>query len=248
MKTFLAFSCVHRPLHDPEGVAWLVNQIVERQPNYVVNLGDTFDAQCLSKFDQSTEFTLTEEYESTNEFLQQIRAAYPRAKRVWMEGNHEQRIRRAEWSKLSRELDYRSRIREARYWQHFEYRQHPDACFKLGQVTFYHGFACGRNNAKSESIKLGVPYGLTVSGHTHRPHPVHRISMGVTPLPYWHVNAGTFIKADVEYMQQKDTSLWGGGCVFGSVDPSVRHDGKQRWEAEFVSWRMNWSESEMTAV
>lgn len=239
-KTFLAFGCVHRPLHDESGIAWLLSEIRERQPHYLINLGDTIDAACLSDFEKDgDEANLEDEYESTGELLQSLKDAHRKAKRVWMEGNHEQRIRRSRWKKLASLIDYRRQIPQAKDWEHRPYKYAPESVFTLGQASFYHGFAVGRGAVKGESVKLGVPYGLTVSAHTHRPHPVHRISMGVTPLPWWMVNTGCFI-GEADYMETKDDSLWGQGLVSGTVDVDVRHDGRQRWEAELVLRRMFW--------
>jgi predicted phosphodiesterase len=239
-KTFLAFSCVHRPLHDEKACDWLVKEISNRQPDYIVNLGDMFDGACLSTFEKTgDESELMEEYESTGELLQKIKDARPRAKRVWMMGNHEQRMFRPFHAKLSGLIDYRKQIPEAKAWEHKPYVQHPDATFKLGQVSFYHGFSASVGACKSEAVKLGVPHGLTVSGHTHRPHPVHRISMGRTPLPYWMLNVGTLI-GKCDYMATKDDSLWGQALAFGNVDPNVRHAGRQHWEAEMVLRKMLW--------
>lgn len=239
-KTFLAFSCVHRPVHDVAGCKWLVNQIAERQPNFVVNLGDFFDAECLSSHAKSKKTTLGHEYDSAGELLEAIHNASPRSKLIYMEGNHEQRMRRPEWSDVSDLLDYRKHIEPCKRWKHIQYRYEPNSIFRIGQVSFYHGFVTSRGAVKGESVKLGVPYGLTVSGHTHRPFPIHRITMGITPLPYWHCNVGTFIQTDVEYMLTKDTSLWGGAICTGWAQDNIRCDLKQHWEAEIVPYRMFW--------
>lgn len=240
-KTFLAFGCVHRPIHDEAACQWVIREIRERQPNYVVNLGDLIDTACLSSFEQTgDEAALISEYESAGEFLQQVKDARPRARKVWTQGNHDERPFRKKWNKLAGLLDYRKRIAEAKDWQHFDYEYRPESVFRIGQCSFYHGFTAGRNTCKNESVKLGIPYGLTVSAHTHRPHPVHRISMGVTPLPYWMVNPGTLIgKAD--YMKTLDSSLWGQGIVYGKCRPDVTGLAiRQYWEAEMLLRKMLW--------
>jgi predicted phosphodiesterase len=240
-KRWLAFSCVHRPVHDEAACDWLVEQIREYQPEYLICLGDMFDAEVLSKFEKATRgLRLKEEYESAAEMLQRLKDAGGRKvkKKIWLRGNHEDRMFRPEWSDVSELLDYRIHIKEAKDWEHYDYEFDPRKVFRLGQVTFYHGFVCGRSTAKSESVKLGVPYGLTVSGHTHRPFPLHRISM-VTPLPYWQINPGTLI-AKPDYMKTKDTSLWGQGVIVGQCDPDVLIDTRQHWEAELILRQMYW--------
>lgn len=241
-KRFLAFSCVHRPVHDESSCRWLVKQVREYQPDVLVCLGDMFDAEALSTFEKNGDKSaLSKEYHSTAALLQKLKDAKPRARRVWMMGNHEQRMFRPAFSKVADLLDYRIHIKEARDWEHYDYEFDPRKVFRLGQVTFYHGFVCGRNTVKSESVKLGVPWGLTVSGHTHRPFSTHRISMGVTPLPYWQINPGTLI-ANPEYMRTKDTSLWGHGIVVGRCNPDVTAATQQHWQAELILRKMMWGD------
>ena len=242
-RTFLAFGCVHRPFHDPEAVNWLVEQIRDRQPDVLVCLGDLFDANCLGAFEDNDTTTLEQEYDSTSELLAQIRDAHPKAKqRVWLSGNHEQRMFRLVHERVAGVLDYKKRIAEAKRWKHFEYIYSPKHCFSIGQLTFYHGFETGRQKVKSESVKLGVPFGCTISAHTHRPFPVHRISWGVTPLPFWHLNVGTLMKEGIRYMEQKDDSLWGQGCAVGWSDTRRRYCGRQHWKAELLLRKMFWED------
>jgi predicted phosphodiesterase len=241
-KTWLAFGCIHQPNADSEAVAWLIDEIRDRAPDVVVNLGDLIDSACLSTFEKTgDESTLKNEFDKAGEFLQQIKDARPRATRIFMMGNHDQRFARPMWNKLSSLLDYRTQIKECSDWQHFEYRQHPDATYKLGQVSFYHGFTAGRGALKGESIRLGVPYGLTVGAHTHRPTPVTKLQFGAVSVPYWMANTGTMI-AECEYIATKNSSEWGQAIVVGSCDPNIRHDGQRHWEAETVIRRMQWDD------
>lgn len=244
IKTFLAFSCVHCPNHDPDGIDWLVQQIADRQPDVVVNLGDTIETNCLSSFAKVNEDTLAAEYESADDVLSRIVDAARGAKLVWIEGNHEERYRRPEYAALSKLIDYRKRIPAASGWKHIARHYHPDGVFRMGQVSFSHGFNTGVASCKREAIQLGVPNGLYVYGHTHRPHPVHRIALGTTKLPYWHANVGTFIKPGPDYMQSKDDSLWGQAVVVGHANTKRTYDHRHGWEAETIVNKMHWSADE----
>ncbi|MEM6260204.1 MAG: metallophosphoesterase [Planctomycetota bacterium] len=239
-KSFLAFGCVHQPIADPGGVDWLIDEIADRQPDVVVNTGDLIDTNCLSSFRGRSAPNLDEEFSATGEFLQRVADAAGQAKLVWMMGNHEQRIFREEWSHLSGLLDYRRQITEAAAWKHFDYRYHPKACYRMGQVTFGHGWTAGVASCKREAVYLGVPNGLYVHSHTHRPHPVHRISMGTTKLPYWHANVGTFIDPEIDYMATKDDSGWGMGLVSGWANTKRVYGPSTDWDAETVIHRMYW--------
>jgi len=244
IATWLAFSCPHFPIEDRDGIAWLLRRVRTMKPQHVVCLGDMFDADCLSAFASAKKGDLAEEYAAVDGFCEKLMDAAPKASFTWMMGNHEERMFRPEFQMLAGVLDYRRQIKSARRWRHVFYGFGPQYTHQIGQVTFYHGATVGRNSVKSEAITLGVPYGLCVSGHTHRPHPVHRISTGVTPLPYWHVNAGTFIKPKPEYMRTKNDSLWGEGCVVGEAITGRRFFGRQNWKAELVLHKMHWEGAE----
>lgn len=200
-----------------------------------------FDAECLGRWVKSGQINLQDEYDSAAELLAQLKDASPKSKRVWMMGNHEQRMFRADWSALSSVLDYRKRIEGAKAWKHFDYKYSPEHTFQLGQVTFYHGFVTGVGAAKKEVVSLGCPYGLTISGHTHRPFPVHRLSFGTTHLPYWCLNTGCFI-GQAEYADQVNDSTWGTGVAVGVAETKRRHDGRQNWKAELILHKMRWGD------
>lgn len=240
---WLAFGCPHLPIHDPDGLDWLVEQIEERKPQVLVCLGDMIDSDCLSSFAKSNLTALKREYESVNGFCERLNDAAPNARKVWLMGNHEQRAFRPEHAHLSELIDYRRHITAARRWKHMDYIYHPENAFTLGQVSFFHGRSVGQAACKREAIQMGVPYGLYVHAHTHRPHPVHRVSMGVTKLPYWHANSGTFIAPKPEYMLNKDDSLWGQGIVVGHAETKRRFDGKCNWSAQTIVRRMYWDDS-----
>jgi 3',5'-cyclic AMP phosphodiesterase CpdA len=241
-KSFLAFSCLHSPVHDKAGVNWLVAKVRRYKPDVVVNLGDTLDVQSLSKFAKSNLTELKHEYDEANKILERVVEASPGAKHVWMMGNHEERLWREEQRHLSSLLDFRKHMPVCQHWQTFDYRFDASCTYKLGQVTFAHGFHTSDTACKSEAVMLGVENGLYVHGHTHRPHDKHRINYGSLRLKNWIANPGCFIQPDVDYMRTKNDSLWGQGVIVGEANDKVRHDGHAHWEAKLVLRRMNWDE------
>lgn len=244
---WMAFGCLHFPIHDEDGIKWLLAKIKERKPKVIVGLGDFIDADALSAFAKASRGALDKEYARVNEFCGEINEIAPNAKKVWIMGNHEQRMFREEYKPLAGVLDYRKQISEARHWRHIEYGFGPDYVFPLGQLTFFHGSFTSQAACKSEAIMLGVPFGLTVSAHTHRPHDKHHIRIGKTPLPYWHANTGTMIKPKPEYMLTKDDSLWGAAMVSGWANTKRRFDGNQNWDAKLDLYRMHWPGMEVAA-
>lgn len=239
-RRFIAFSCLHFPEHDPSAIDWLLAQIREQQPSYVVSLGDMIDTACLSRFSKDSVASLASEYAAVDQFCSAVNDAAPKAKRVWIQGNHEQRMFRAEHAALSDILDYRKHIRSARSWKHIPYIYSRQHVFRLGPVTFHHGFNCSDSGIKREVINLGNPNGLVISGHTHRPHDVIPVAFGSTVVPYWYSNPGTFIRPEQGYTHTLDTSRWGTGVVVGDTITKRQVGSTPEWTASLITYRNHW--------
>lgn len=240
IRSFIAFSCVHFPVHDPAGVAWLLAQIKDRSPAYVVCLGDMLDTACLSRFTKESVATLQAEYDAVDQFCSAVNDAAPQAKRVWIQGNHEQRMFRPEHSPLAAVLDYRRHIRAARKWKHIPYIYSREHVFRLGPVTFHHGFSCSDSGIKREVINLGHPNGLVISGHTHRPHDVVPVAFGSARVPFWYANPGTFIAPQQSYTHTLDTSRWGAGIIVGECETKRAVSPQTEWSAQLHMYQRHW--------
>lgn len=239
--SFLAVGCTHFPYQDQASIDWVLAQIKKRRPDVIIHLGDMIDAESLSDHPKGMSTpTLEEEYRSASEFCAKVNDAAPRARKVWMMGNHEQRALRSNHAHISSLIDPKRHMKPVKKWKIVPYIYDRSGTYSLGQVTFAHGFNVGQSGCKKEVVQFCAQYGLYVYAHTHRPHDVHRISMGSTKLYHWHANAGTHIKPKPGYMTCKDDSLWGQAVVVGEVDTKRRFDGKQNWKAETVIRRMYW--------
>ena len=90
----------HAQFIDERAEAIALQIIEDFQPHTVVHNGDATDCYLLSKFDQDPDRleSLDDELEATRAHLWRIANAAPDAKRYLLEGNHEDRLRRAMWS------------------------------------------------------------------------------------------------------------------------------------------------------
>lgn len=218
-----------------------MKQIGKLKPDYVVHLGDLFDLKCLSRFDKSGASTLKAEYESGNQFVQQINDAAPKAKRVFLMGNHEHRAFNESHQFIAEVIDPKKHVSGLRGWAVLPYRYHPDSVFRLGQVTFAHGFSTSTGQLKQEALLLGCPNGLYVHGHLHKGHGPQQIVAGSLTLPYWIADAGCGIRSDEPYFQTFRTDNWSRGLIHGWADTKAYADNMCHWDAEYLEQSRFWA-------
>lgn len=107
---------------------------------------------------------------------------------------------------------------------------------RLGPITFRHGCELSKAGIKRETVYYATPYGLHVSGHTHRPTDVTQLDLNGAPLPYWNVNPGCGAEWDrMHYMDRLNKQSWGRGVVLietAGVEQSRAAYRSKMWDAE----------------
>ena len=250
---WLAFGCPHCPLEDPAAIDFVDEKIVEFRPDVLVHLGDGHEMDSASKWRNEYTWGLATEFKAHIELLrgrrELARRVNPNARCIFLPGNHDANLLTVDRidKRYRGLLDYRYwEGSELRHWeQPAEYLYDPDrGVFRLGQVTFAHGYECNQSSDETQGFTLGVPHGLFVSAHTHRPAEVTQAAKTrLIPLPYWYANAGT-IREIVDtpiYMYRKRRHLWGQAVVMG--DCYVPKDDEplpqeRQWDAETIVFRM----------
>lgn len=259
--SWLAFGCVHVPLHDRNATARLCDRISTYRPAVVVCLGDLFEADAASRWPSERPWSLEDEYRAANALLRDIRRAAPNATRVFLPGNHDDNI--LAWARLPQKVrdlcDWRRRLHGAdgawineelltRWRRPARYLYcRRRGVWRIGQVTFAHGYETGINGDETHSILLGVPNGLYVGAHTHRPTPVTQAKRtGTVPLPYWYCNVGCLRDLKPPYVARRRTHAWGHGWVVGEAMPVRSWRASREWSAslEVVSTYDDWAAGE----
>ncbi len=87
---------LHSPYHDPGAIDTLVEFIDYFEPENIIFMGDVFDFYQLSRFDKQPArlLKLGDDIKSGKDVLKQICDAAPKAKKDFVEGNHERRLYR----------------------------------------------------------------------------------------------------------------------------------------------------------
>ena len=255
--SFLAFGCPHAPLHDRDHIDWVSQNVRKHKPKYLICLGDLFEADSASRWPSEYDWNLTDEYRAANdEVLKVVRRSAPKdVQCVFLRGNHDDNLLAIDRlpSKVRGTCDWRRKqfddegnwLNEELLtnWHHktpYEYSR--KGAYRIGQVTFAHGYECGQTADEMHSILLGYPFGLYIGTHTHRPLPVTQAKRtSAVPLPYYFANTGCSRNMECDYMLRKRQHLWGQGCVIGDCDPTPIRTSvptERKWNAETLIRKM----------
>lgn len=92
----VSFSDVHVPFHDRNAVALLCKFLRDHKPNYLVINGDFMDCWDISRFDRTPRKgpLLKDEFKMAHDLLAEFRKIVPKARIVYVAGNHELRLRK----------------------------------------------------------------------------------------------------------------------------------------------------------
>ena len=249
----ILFGDTHVPFHDQSAIALVVDVVADAHPDVLIHMGDLVDCWQISDFDKdpARKETLQDDCDTAREVLRTLQKAAPNATRYLLEGNHEDRLRRAIWRmpEKQRQLAQLRCFRDNVNWPRL---------LELSEVGWQ--FVQGQGQARARLLrKLLVKHGSLVrkwsgataraewerygksglSGHTHRlGRFYHRDFNGAH---VW-VETGCTCLLNPEYVEDPD---WQQGLVVVSESP----DGK-RFVAEdvyFQDGRAVWREKEFVA-
>jgi predicted phosphodiesterase len=257
---FFALGCSHAPLMDPHARQAIREKIAEFDPDVIIHLGDIFEADAASRWENEYSWTLKEEFREADSDLWAIRNASPRpldVRCVLLPGNHDDNL--LTWNRINRKLrdtcdwtlPHYMRVNGKQcqinremltHWERpHQYRYEKKSCFRIGAVTFGHGWECGVSSDEAQSLYLAWPQGLFVSAHTHRPTPgPARQAMKTKSLPLdrYYLNAGCTRELECHYMERKRQMMWGHGCVYGWSLPINSPRFTPTWDAHCEVFRI----------
>ena len=164
--TAIALPDIHVPYQDKKSLRAVEQFMSDTQPNYIIYTGDQMDLEMLMKITKNIpEHTpIHSDYEQFDAIMTRHMKLCPKAKIVFIEGNHEERVRRL----IEKHPTYAgSDIELERYFQ-FKKRGIEfipfGKTFKLGKLYYMHGNYYGIHHAK----KTVSAYGRSIIyGHTH---------------------------------------------------------------------------------
>lgn len=220
MKKIIIIPDVHCPYHDKKAVTLALKIISHVGPDYVVCLGDFCDMYSASFHDRDPgrKQSLEWEISSCRGLLAEFTNAAPKAKKVFLAGNHEHRLVRFIGTKVP-ELYGMLTLQQLLQLDDFGWHFVPyKSSYKLGKVHYTHdvGYA-----GKTAFLKSAAVYGgNVVHGHTHSAGLSYEGS--VSGERHVGMSCGWLgdLKA-IDYMHQDVARKnWQHGLGFGYMEPS----------------------------
>lgn len=158
---------VHVPDHDRALWASFLQWCRDERPVEVIIGGDFLELEsCSQHGGVARPSLLVEDVKAGKEALRELRAANPRARMTYLEGNHETRLRRKVVHGVP-ELDGALRLPEllglARL--HIDFRPYGEVIHR-GKLGFTHGWWTPDHHAAKHLREIGTSIAY---GHTHRP-------------------------------------------------------------------------------
>jgi UDP-2,3-diacylglucosamine pyrophosphatase LpxH len=168
----VVLSDQHIPFQDPIIEDLTIEFLREHKPKVIHLLGDVLDFYSLSRFDKdpARKQSLQGELDGATAYFARLRDACPRARIIYSEGNHENRLRRYLWSQAQalsdlRTLSFEELLGLGKYKIEWVDASKP---YRIGNLLFIHGELVRRASgasAKGHMDKFGCN---VIHGHTHR--------------------------------------------------------------------------------
>jgi len=215
-KKVLVIPDVHIPYHDSKALDLVLKAGKAFKPDAIVILGDFIDNYSISRYDKDPrrDRFLKWEVDEANKILDKIDKMFPRADKIFMEGNHEERLNKFITTKapeLFGLVDTQALLGlKDRGYKYFPYGKHH----KLGKLVVIHGTFSRKNIARAMLDK----YEHSVCfGHVHTIEEALKVNeMGEAHVAFTPGWLGDKTKAD--YI--KDFSNWSLGFATVIVKPS----------------------------
>jgi hypothetical protein len=169
LKRVLYIPDCHFPHVDNKAFRLMVHFATDFQPDEVVILGDFFDVACVSRFDNDPRKDhrfLSDELAYGISHLKEMDTLFPNANFIFLEGNHETRIKHYLFKnapKLSDQIDMKQILGVPERWKYFPYGRL--GAYRHGNWLAVHGTIYNKHVASSMVLKYGCN---VIFGHVHR--------------------------------------------------------------------------------
>lgn len=210
ISTFAIISDLHFPYQDRNAINAFRRFIKDKKVNDIILNGDILDFYDLSRFDKDPVRVnkLQEELNQVKSFLASLRELKPEANIVYVEGNHEDRLRRYLFTHP--EISSLDNLKLERLLDLEKYDVRLVKRYKLGPLLLTHGSIVRQYSSFSAKGELEKMNTSGVSGHTHRLGSYYKSGEGFAIE--WH-EGGCLCTLNPEYMSEVPN--WQQGFMYG---------------------------------
>lgn len=249
--TAVIYGDSHVPFQDPQAERVVLGIIKDAQPDFVCHVGDLGDCYKISRYstDPTRQQSMQDDIDAMRIHIHQVSQAAPKAQKLLLGGNHEDRLRKLIWNLegAARELPRLRVFQRAMTWpvllgldeigwDFVEYLKQP-VVGRIPRLLLKHGTVVRKwsaFSAKGEWEKHARP---GVSGHTHRLGAFFHRDLNGSHVWY---ESGCTCSLDPEYACQPD---WQHGCLVVTYNEEWFHgslvyiqDGRAVWRTkEYVA-------------
>ena len=222
--TVLIVGDLHIPFQDAATLQCVESFWNKLAPDLEVYNGDVMDCYQLSVFsaNPSRQFSLQDEFDTTAAWLRKRVKENPNGRRIFLEGNHEDRLRRWMWklgpavsSLRSNTIEEQLGLREMEF-EHLTYR----SLVRILGCEIQHGYRASRSAAMPQNVAQLMARATNssgVCGHTHRINEVHWTD---TRGSHSYRESGCLCRMDLEYAPFPN---WQHAFSFGVVHKNKLH-------------------------
>jgi len=170
----LIINDLHRPFHDVASLTAIEHFWADFKPDLEIYNGDIADFYCISNYDKnpSRRFHLQDEMDDTAAWLERRAKANPSARRIFIDGNHEDRLRRWLWRHGTEVSSLRALTVEEQLKLKDSGFEHLDYMSVVNLLSFRieHGYKATASKAYPVNVSrwMAIATGSSgLCGHTH---------------------------------------------------------------------------------
>lgn len=166
---FVVLSDIHFPYHDDKALKAVYNFLSNTHVDTIILNGDILDFYDVSSFDKDPDRinSLQKEIDMAQKFFKKLRSLVPKARIIFVKGNHEDRIER--YLKKHPELYSLNALKLPNLLNLDNYViEYKDKGFKLGSLKIIHGDMVRKFSSYTARGELEKHDSSGISSHTHR--------------------------------------------------------------------------------
>lgn len=218
----LSLSDTQFPFADEALIEAVERFMKDWQPNDILYNGDISDMYEISDFDKdpARRFTLKDELDMASAFFDRHAQIAPRAKRKFIYGNHEDRLRRYIWRHAGQIADLVPRLEQVlkldeKGVEFVTYGKHVDYL----SFVFTHGNFVAAGSGMTARKHLAAYGSSGAHGHTHRLGSISKTDMNNRTHTF--MEQGCLCRVDLEY--NRGVADWQQGFLVGTVHGGALH-------------------------